>query len=391
MNKIKVLHVITCFGMGGAETWLLELLKLLQADDNYKDVSFDFLLVGGSPGDALTDEVLKTGANIYYIDFNLGRFLDFRNKFISLLRKGSFQAIHSHLDFISGWVFLAGFPFLPKHRVSHLHNPIINIRNYLSVSLHRYISFYLGRILTYLLTTKLTGTSNQVMREYGYFKWPYKKKNIGAIYCGFNPTRFYPIDLAEKQKMKSEFPFIMNGKKIAIFVGRIDLDEAFDTNQKNPDFAFAIAKELVLQDADWCFIFIGKIGLKAQQYQEECAALGISDKIFFLGIRKDVHLFMGFASILVFPALSEGLGMVAVECQAAGTPVLVSDQVPIEAKVVDGLYFQHSLIYEPKSWVKRILEISQNASISRDAANQVVLRSNFHISHSLDSLISIYQ
>ena len=49
---------------------------------------------------------------------------------------------------------------------------------------------------------------------------------------------------------------------------------------------------------------------------------GLSDMLRFIGVRSDIPRLMRAADVLLFPSVDEGLGMVAVEAQAAGLPVL---------------------------------------------------------------------
>ena len=57
-------------------------------------------------------------------------------------------------------------------------------------------------------------------------------------------------------------------------------------------------------------------------------SLGLQDSIKLLGQRSDVNELMQGMDFFVFPTLSEGLGIVAIEAQAAGLPTFVSDGVP---------------------------------------------------------------
>ncbi len=53
--------------------------------------------------------------------------------------------------------------------------------------------------------------------------------------------------------------------------------------------------------------------------------LGLSDRVFFLGERRDVADLLQAASFLVLPSLGEGLSNVLLEAMACGCPVLASD------------------------------------------------------------------
>lgn len=57
------------------------------------------------------------------------------------------------------------------------------------------------------------------------------------------------------------------------------------------------------------------------------------DKVHFLGVREDIPELMIMMDGFVFPSIHEGLGIVAVEAQAAGLPCLISEGVPDEAIV----------------------------------------------------------
>lgn len=55
--------------------------------------------------------------------------------------------------------------------------------------------------------------------------------------------------------------------------------------------------------------------------ERRVAEAGLSGRILFVGIRSDIHRLMLGSDLLLFPSRGEGLGMVAVEAQAAGLPV----------------------------------------------------------------------
>ena len=65
---------------------------------------------------------------------------------------------------------------------------------------------------------------------------------------------------------------------------------------------------------------------------KEVAALGISSQIKWLGRRNDVNQLMQGMDLLLQPSIFEGLGIVLVEAQATGLPVISSAKVvPQEA------------------------------------------------------------
>ncbi|WP_205508575.1 glycosyltransferase [Longitalea arenae] len=383
--KLKVLHIIDGFGTGGAETWLLQVARYAQAHPEL-GLSVDFLATGGEPA-VFDEEVLKTGSKIFYLKYSLGKLFSFRKSFTEILKKEKYTAIHDHQDFVSGWHFLSAIGFLPAVRISHLHNPYNFIRNYVTTP-SRWFSFRMGRLLMVLLCTGITGTSNAVMNEYGYHKWPYRKKRIDPVYCGFDVNLFkYNGDA--KAGLCKELGW-SEDTRVGVFIGRIDSENNdVSRNQKNPAFALDVAKEVVRQNKNWNFIFAGLKGVVGSQMEEEVEKTGLSGRIKFLGVRKDVPSLLSASDVLIFPSLWEGLGMIAVEAQATGLPVFASDALPREAIIIKELVNTESLSKSVTEWALELLNITQNAG-NRPSANSFINDSPFSIQNSVARMISAY-
>jgi glycosyltransferase involved in cell wall biosynthesis len=88
--------------------------------------------------------------------------------------------------------------------------------------------------------------------------------------------------------------------------------------------------------------------------------------------------------------LAEGLGMVAVEAQAAGLPVLASDTTPREGVVVSELVNSFPLAESAESWAKEVLRILDQPTRPARFCNQAVRDSGFSIENSAARLLDIY-
>ena len=62
-----------------------------------------------------------------------------------------------------------------------------------------------------------------------------------------------------------------------------------------------------------------------QSLRAQCAALGITDRVRFLGYRRDVAELFEAADVVVLPSLYEGLPLVAIEALAAGRPMVATE------------------------------------------------------------------
>ncbi|HEY0282314.1 MAG TPA: glycosyltransferase, partial [Rhizomicrobium sp.] len=96
------------------------------------------------------------------------------------------------------------------------------------------------------------------------------------------------------------------------------------------------------------------------------------------------------ADMLFFPSRQEWLGMVAVEAQAAGLPVLASDAVPAAAKVVPELYRSLPVHSSLADWTDALFATLNTPRVAMDAARRAVEASDFSIETSASRLARIY-
>lgn len=381
----KILHIIHGFGPGGVETWLLSAVKYLH-DNPQLNVKFDFMLTGGVAV-IYDDEVRQYESKVFYNRYSNRSILRFRKHFQEILRRNKYFAIHDHQDFVSGWHFILAGSNLPDIRISHLHNPYNFVHNYVVNPLRRF-SFEVGRRLMAHYATKITGTSDAVMDEYGYDKGVFRTKRTYPTYCGFDTSQFIFNDKA-KDRICSEFNWDPS-VRLALFVGRIGI-QFHDTaaNQKNPGFALDIAKTLVSQYPEWRFLFVGYKGETGEKMENELIREKLDSLISFAGIRRDIATIMSACDVLVFPSLWEGLGMVAVEAQCSGLNVIMSDTVPDEAIVCKKLVLTKSIKEKASEWAHSIAATEINHDRRKYA--DVVANSHFSIQNSVNRLIHLYE
>src|SRR5258708_16970058 len=193
-RPIRVLHIIDSLGMGGAETWLIEVLRLWSKN---KVGRMDFLATSGNPG-IFDQEARRLGAEVQYMRYGRARVSQFAKQFRQLLREGEYDAIHDHQDYASGWHFLMGAGALPPVRVTHVHNPAYQIpTNYPLTLIHRFTA-RVGKALVARYSTHITGTSRQAITEYGFHPSAFSRIPKAALYCGVDPKRFLADDSSAK-------------------------------------------------------------------------------------------------------------------------------------------------------------------------------------------------
>jgi glycosyltransferase involved in cell wall biosynthesis len=124
----------------------------------------------------------------------------------------------------------------------------------------------------------------------------------------------------------------------------------------------------------------------------QCAALGLTDRIRFLGYRRDVPELFEAADMVVLPSLYEGLPLVAIEALAAGRP-MVATEVDGTPEVV--IHEKTGLLVPPANptalaaAIERLLDSPELAS--RLAADgRKFVRENFALQRQIDETVALY-
>lgn len=386
LEKTKVLHIVNGLGFGGAETWLLEIVKT-----NQDQLQFDFLLTGGVTRE-LDNEFRDLGCKLHYLTFSWNRISKFMQDFNKIVRSEKYNIIHDHEDFVAGWHWLFLLFQLPQKRICHAHNSMVYINNYTN-SFSRKLFYKAGKYLNALLATHITGTSEQLMQQLEYNKSIYKKKRIKPLYCGSNPNSFKyqePEHRCIREKLGLE-----QQDKVVIFIGRIGLTREDEINHKNPEFAFSIAKELAMYDPSYKFLFIGEKGNLGLNMESELKSIGLENNIFLFGKRKDVNQLLVASDLMLFTSTVEPFGLVLIEAQFSSLPIVASDIITRETVVFPELFhFLDIQKANQNEWVSTIRNFF-NSEFNRESFSEKhekeVDDSVFTIDSSYKRLLHIYQ
>lgn len=384
--SVKVLQIVDTLGMGGAETWLMEVLRLWSKTGAGR---MDFVATSGQRG-IFDDEAERLGATIHYIPYSRRSLPAFARAFRNVLRQGGYDVVHDHQDFVSGWHYLLGGKALPPVRVTHVHNPGYQIQKNYGVSAGRRMTSRIGKLLVARHASHIAGTSRQVIQEYGFNVPRFEHIPKAALHCGFDPARFLQDRTASRDAITGEFAWPQHAR-IVLFAGRIDQspDPAHPQTHKNAGFAVDVAIAAARKYPALCMLLAGAGSPAVAVLEQRIAAAGLTGRIVFAGLRRDVEQLMAAADVLLFPSRGEGLGMVAVEAQAASLPVLASSAVPRECVVVPSLVRFRELADGPEAWADDLLTLAMHQR-DLDSANRAVAKSAFAIQNSADALARLY-
>ncbi len=106
----KVLHIFSRMARGGAELRTLEVLRHIHADAH----QFDFLCLASAEG-PLNQDLAEIGGRAYEIRLDR-RFPD---RFVRLLRRAKYDAVHSHVHLASGAILMLAKVAGTRRRIAH--------------------------------------------------------------------------------------------------------------------------------------------------------------------------------------------------------------------------------------------------------------------------------
>ena len=386
-RPIRVLQVVDTLGMGGAETWLMEVLRFWSKTEAGH---MDFLITSGRRG-IFDDEAQQLGARIHYVCYGRAHLPRFAREFRRVLKEERYHAIHDHQDYASGWHFMMGTGVLPPVRITHVHNPWLHIEANYAVSPSRRLTTIVGKRLVHQLATQVCGTSEEILRQYGFQPGQVQRPRVSVVHCGFDVGKFNASRDSDRHSVLHEFRWPADAQ-VVLFAGRLDRAMEFDhpQNHKNSWFALNAVRAALEKQPSVRLLMAGAGDHSRQELESRIEHWGLKDKLQLVGVRTDIARLMRAADVLFFPSRQEGLGMVAVEAQAAGLPILASTAVPRECVVIPELYHTLPLGEPIELWAATLVQIMTTPRPSLEFCRRALDSSPFSIANSVRRLEGIY-
>jgi len=291
---MKLIYFISGLGVGGAERQVCDLA------DQLSEIGHEIIIVSLT-GEAL---FLPQNSSIPIIELRIGRsFLCSIKaciKINKLIRTFKPDVVHCHMFHAILFVRLLRI-FIPI--------PIL-----ISTS-HCVNEFSKYRMMAYRFTDRLnnlTTNVSEIARTVFIKKraWPANKSIV--MYNGINTDRFHFNKEARIAKRKELG--IDEQNIVLLAVGRIVKEKDYPNLLK----AFAVCNK---ERQNLQLLIIGS-GNLFNELQTQTAELGIAEKVFFLGQKKDVDQWMSAADLFVLSSEFEGFGLVTAEAMATGLPVV---------------------------------------------------------------------
>lgn len=156
--------------------------------------------------------------------------------------------------------------------------------------------------------------------------------------------------------------------------------------QKNHDYLIDLFAAVRTQIPNAKLLLVGEGDLK-QEVRQKVARLGLSGSVIFYGISYDVQELFQAMDVCILPSHFEGLPIVGVEAQAAGLPVIFSDQITKEAQLIDEVSYLPITPEAIPVWCRKLIQVS---GLERRDTYQELTEKGFRIQDTVNQLLSLY-
>lgn len=327
MEIIRVLQVVTHMERGGLESMLMNYYRHIDREK----IQFDFL-VHRQERAAFDDEIEALGGKIY----RLPRLVPWSKVYLSELNRffdehPEYKVVHVHQDCLSSVILKAAERHNIPVRIAHSHSA--NQDKNLKYPIKLWYKRKIPRYATHLFACG---------KEAG--GWMFSGSPYQIINNAIDAAA-YTYDTNKRAEQRRQLG--LSDELVIGHVGRFN-------QPKNHPFLIDIFAALLKKESNAVLLLVGG-GEGMSKMQEKVQELGIAEHVRFLGVRSDVADLMQAMDIFVLPSLYEGLPVTMVEAQAAGLPCIISDKVPPECILTEGLVDVMPLSASPETWAEKIL------------------------------------
>lgn len=352
---------------GGIEAFLRNVLCTMSLED------FEIHLVAEKVQDSVfSTDMISAGIQFFSLSGNTRKFAENLYLFRKLLRKEQYDVLH--LNIYQG-LSLAYARVARKENIpviiAHSHNTELrkSFLRPLKMLLHHFGSAAFANNATSFWACSYQAAS---------FMFPsslIKKKGYSFIPNGIDTHRF-TFNQEKREQIRSAMG--LQDSFVIGHVGRL-------CSQKNQLFLIELLTELVKERPECMLLLVGE-GEDKQLLEQRAREIGVSEHVVLMGATKYVEELFWAMDVFAFPSLFEGLGIVAVEAQTAGLPVICSDSVPQETNITP--LVSYISLSNREKWKRSILD---SLITNRESYSALVKKKGFDISDVSKMISLVYK
>lgn len=361
---MNILQIVPTLGYGGVAKVVLNYYEQI----DHKQFHFDFVTHGKR--EKFHGGIVAEGSLIFYFS-TIGKIglKGYFEQICKTIDMSNYDIVHLHIAHLNG---LYGYLYKfagAKKIICHAHASRCVV--------HKHEVFMpLFRILANTVSDKRISCGVKA-GKFCFGKGEFSILNNGLSFCKINE-----ITNKQVENAKREF----NIPNDTLIVGHVGLF----SSPKNHKFIVNIINELLKKESRVIFVLVGDGELK-ESIEKQIKNNNNYSNVRFTGIREDVYTLMKMFDVFILPSLFEGLPVVGIEAQAAGTRCLFSKEIDNSVDIGAGLVQFIPIDQGPKLWVDALLEnIGKTSYLNVDKVYSKLCDSGYEISITARQLLAIY-
>ena len=364
MNEpIRVLQFSLSENIGGIETFLRNLYKQF----NHDEIQFDFVTTYNCP--VYKTELIASGALIYKVP-SPKNFIGYYLAIKRIIAENKYSVVHINKNSGADLV-----PFLVCKKlgvpvvIAHAHNTKSTVGKLADIfscinrsRLDKYATHYFA--------------SSEEAAHWMFGKKFCEQNNVPLLKNAICLSDFsYHPD--KRNEVRHRLAVI--DKFVVGHVGKF-------SGRKNHEFLLEIFKEIHARKPESVLLLAGTGPLVAQ-VQQKAHTLGIGDSVMFMGAQNNVNEYFAAMDAFVMPSLLEDLPVAAIEAQAAGLPVFLSDTIDNEIEITGSVKWL-SLEQPPSIWADMILNTCE--VMERTPQDEAIKNAGYDMAEIANQLKDVY-
>lgn len=371
----RILIMAGSFTTGGVEAVLLNLLRNI----DFRRYSIDIIVLRDYEG-PYDVELCKLGVRIikHKTIGELG-IIKYYQSICLIIRNGNYDVIHINGVLSSAINILAAKNCKVKNRIFHAHNTKDYFINRINMkNLRKVVEGIFRIIINHCSTIKIACGNDAAVFVFGKSH----KDEVQIIHNAVDLEKFALISSNDHNEKKE----ILRKYNKKIVVG----SAARFTDVKNQEFAIKVIEAYVKNVSDEIALLLAGEGPERKRCEKYVEEHNLSEYVCFLGNIDEMEKFYKCIDVFILPSKFEGLPVCAIEAQACGIPILMSDCITKEADLDIGLTYYISL-NELDTWVSTLGKAFEKRIYSgkHDAYDKAV--STYSLDKLIHDITTIYE
>ena len=292
----RIAMLLSSFLTGGMERQALSLARSLG------DYGFDALMVSLSGTGPLERDIREAGLPSLVLNKKPGLDPTFFYQLAKMYKEKSIDLVHAH-NWFAGFYAVGSRLFSRTPVVTTLHGNAYQV-----AGRRQFLRRLAAKFSSYTVCV------GQMVSKEAIRKYNLSPDKVKVIYNGVDCEEFY--DSSEREAVRASLG-LGRVTTVFVFVGRV-------SPIKDLPCLLEAAALLARKKDDFRIIIAGS-GDALEELKLKAVELGVSDRVLFLGERRDIPELMAASDALVMSSLNEGISMAILEAMASGLPVVATD------------------------------------------------------------------